>query len=70
MRLNKKSAQEDADEEDQKKPGLDTVESSLPLTRCDQVVGIDGAYITDFLDIGRRSSAHLQLNFNNANLFE
>jgi len=33
------------------------------------VIGIDGMKIDDNLDIGVRSPAHLQLNFNNANLF-
>ncbi len=53
-----------------RQPGLDISESELPLVRCDQVIGIDGLKIDDPLDIGIRSPAHLQLNFNNANLFE
>ena len=50
--------------------GIETNETSPPLKRCTQSIGVDGTRIKDIYNYCNREPAHLKMNIWNVNIFE
>ena len=50
--------------------GIETNETSPPVTKCTQSIGVDGFRIKDLYNYCVREAAHLKMNIWNVNIFE
>ena len=50
--------------------GIETNETSPPISRCTQSIGVDGTRIKDLYNFNVREAAHMKMNIWNVNVFE